>query len=152
MYVADKFLADGTFGRVIRVRTLSGNRSYAMKIIKAEPRHIDNARIEVEILEKVNSFAHSGRKRIVNMVESFAHGKNFCIIFEELGKSLYDTLLCNDFVGFPMMGIKKMLWDLLKGLQFMHEIGLTHTDLKPENILFETCETRKINGSTITLP
>jgi dual-specificity kinase len=138
VYTAEAFLADGTFGRVLRVRKANDKRSYAMKIIKADKRHIDNAKIEVEILETVHTYAHSGRKRIVNMVDSFPHGDNFCIVFEELGKSLYDTLLCNDFVGFPVDGIKRMLKDVLKGLAFMHEIGLTHTDLKPENILFVT--------------
>lgn len=111
-----------------------------MKVIKAEKRHIENAKMEVDILMKVHSFPHTGKSKVVKIIESFPFGENFCIIFEELGKSLYDTLLLNDFCGFPMKGLRCILKDLLKGISFMHEIGLTHTDLKPENILFSTKE------------
>lgn len=41
--MAEEFLADGTFGRVIRVRSLTTKERYAMKVIKAEKRHIENA-------------------------------------------------------------------------------------------------------------
>ena len=78
---------------------------FAMKVIKAEKRHITNAKIEVEILDKLHSYVHAGRSRIVRMVDSFEHGEHYCIVFEELGKSIYDTLLRNDFAGFPMRAI-----------------------------------------------
>ena len=55
---------------------------YAIKIIKAEERHIENAKFEVEVLKKIHSYAHAGRSKIVEMVESFANGFNFCIVFE----------------------------------------------------------------------
>lgn len=63
------------------------------------------------------------------------------MVFEELGASLYETLMNNDFEGFSLVAVKKVMYDVLLALNFMHSAGWTHTDLKPENILFESTET-----------
>jgi serine/threonine protein kinase len=51
VYVAERFIADGTFGRVLLVRHRFTNVQYAMKIIKSDKKNIKNAQLEVEILE-----------------------------------------------------------------------------------------------------
>ena len=98
---------------MLRVLDINTTNIYAMKVIKAEKRHVENAKTEAEILMKLHSFDHAGRSKIVDMIESFPMGDNYCIIFEELGKSLYDTLQLNNFCGFPMVALRSILKDLL---------------------------------------
>jgi serine/threonine protein kinase len=43
VYVAERFIADGTFGRVLLVRHRFTNVQYAMKIIKSDKKNIKNA-------------------------------------------------------------------------------------------------------------
>lgn len=38
-------------------------------------------------------------------------------------------------LGFRMWQVQEFAEQLLKAIDFMHALGLTHTDLKPENIL-----------------
>lgn len=37
----------------------------------------------------------------------------------------------------PVKGIKKYMWELLQGLEFVHSKGIIHRDLKPTNFLYD---------------
>lgn len=37
----------------------------------------------------------------------------------------------------PLKGIKKYLWELLQGMDFVHSKGIIHRDLKPTNFLYD---------------
>lgn len=37
----------------------------------------------------------------------------------------------------PVTGIKKYMWELLQGLEFVHSKGIIHRDLKPTNFLYD---------------
>lgn len=37
----------------------------------------------------------------------------------------------------PIKGIKKYMWELLQGLEFVHSKGIIHRDLKPTNFLYD---------------
>ena len=39
---------------------------------------------------------------MLHYVESFSWANNFCIVMEYLGKSLYDFLIDNNFIGYPI--------------------------------------------------
>lgn len=52
-----KHLGDGTFGRVLEVVDRRDNVRYAMKIIRAVPRYVDSAKIEVDIYDDVQKTA-----------------------------------------------------------------------------------------------
>ena len=66
-----------------------------------------------------------------------------CLVFETLGKSLYEFIKANKYYGYSLKTISRIGKQMLEGVLFLHEkMGLTHTDLKPENILLKY-ETRK---------
>ena len=60
-----------------------------------------------------------------------------CLVFEPLGKSLYDFIKDNGYKGFDIMQIKEIAKKSLLAIEFLHSLKLTHTDLKPENILLK---------------
>lgn len=60
------------------------------------------------------------------------------MVFEPLGKSLYDFIKMNNYKGFPLKLLQSFFKQILKSIGFLHKIGYTHTDLKPENILLES--------------
>lgn len=59
-----------------------------------------------------------------------------CLTFPILGKSTYDFQKDNDYRPFKFDQVKKMSFQLIRAVKFLHDMKLTHTDLKPENILF----------------
>mmetsp|Transcript_31358 Transcript_31358/g.37312 ORF Transcript_31358/g.37312 Transcript_31358/m.37312 type:complete len:300 (+) Transcript_31358:499-1398(+) len=60
---------------------------------------------------------------------------HYCLVFECLGRSLYDFMKGHDYTPFPLYCVRDFARQLLDALDFMHGFGLIHTDLKPENIL-----------------
>lgn len=63
-----------------------------------------------------------------------------CIVFETLGKSLFDFIKDNKYKGFDICQLQEIGKQALKAIEFLHSQKLTHTDLKPENILLKTDE------------
>jgi len=59
-----------------------------MKVVRAVKRYIENAKVEVETLKYINS----KDKDSVRYYESFKYQDNYCIVFEELGISVYDLI------------------------------------------------------------
>ena len=138
-YTVTGFLGDGTFGRVLEVRDTDGTLK-AIKIIREVDRYIEAAKIEATIIERLNKSDPENRSHIVKLFDHFPLGKNYCLVFEKLGKSLYDVIKMNKYrgtrhIGFRMSQVQAIAKQLLQSLDFMHTLGLTHTDLKPENIL-----------------
>lgn len=130
-----KHISDGTFGRVFEVLNMKNNQIFAMKIIRAVERYVESAKTEAEILKDLHGFDLEDRFHIVRLFEEFEHGKNYCMVFEKLGLSLYELLKKNDYKGYPIHLIQSFLKQILVSIGFLHQHCLTHTDLKPENIL-----------------
>ncbi len=131
-------MADGTFGRVYEVCSLKSGEQYAWKIIRAVPRYIKSAKIEAKILcdikDKVQKVVRV--KNFFHFKKSNKFAEQYCLIFEKLGKSLYQYLEENDYRGYHLRVIQQITIQVLQCLRDLKENWkLIHTDLKPENIL-----------------
>ena len=135
-FVVHSLLGEGTFGRVLEAKETKSNTVRAVKVVKPYPQCIKEAKIEAKILQKVQESDPYNEFHILRLVDTFSFNKHFCLVFERLGKSLYDLLERNRFRGFQLAEIQSFAVQILESLSFMSSIGLTHTDLKPENILF----------------
>jgi serine/threonine protein kinase len=56
-----------------------------------------------------------------------------CIVFDLLGESVYDLIKKLDS-GLPIQDSKRLMLEVLHGLDFLHKRGIIHTDIKTENI------------------
>lgn len=162
----------------------------ALKIIKNVEKYYDAAKLEIIVLEKLadldpdckkyelqihitfryyyNLFVYCLNDSIfiyslcVKMLDWFEYHGHMCIAFEMLGRSVFDFLVCidflllfptcnfaiakfdslfvlqkdNDYQGYPIEHVRHISYQLIYSVLFLHENQLTHTDLKPENILF----------------
>jgi serine/threonine protein kinase len=145
-------LGDGTFGRTLLCQKIGEasedeRSNYAVKIIRCVRRYNQSAQYEVSILKDIVKRGGTS-EHLVHLYEQFEHedpqGKrHMCLVFETLGKSLYEFVKANKYYGFALRNIQSIGRQILQGVCFLHEkIGLTHTDLKPENILLKM-DTRK---------
>jgi dual-specificity kinase len=129
-----KIFGDGTFGRCVQC-TAARQRPVAIKVIRDIERYVENAKIEVDVLEKLRE-ADDGNSYCVRLMETFFHRQFFCLVCEPLAGSLYDLIKANDYRGMFVEDIQKIAEQTTKALRFCASLSLTHTDLKPENILF----------------
>ncbi|ORM40323.1 Serine/threonine-protein kinase AFC3 [Babesia sp. Xinjiang] len=141
MYLGDykvlSKIGDGTFGRVLRCE--KNGQKFAVKVVRDVDKYVNSAKIEVDILMDIFKVDANGESHCVVLHDHFMYkGRIMCLVFEQLGDSLYDFLKQNDYKGFFMADIQKIAYQLLKGLAFLKKNRLIHTDLKPENVLL-TC-------------
>ena len=114
----------------------------AIKIVRNVKRYHESALIEADIVKDVNKRGGGsnggdgrGQSLCAIMLNRFDFQGHCCLVFECLGRSLYDFLKEYDYRPFPLYCVKAFAHQLLDALDFIHGFGLIHTDLKPENIL-----------------
>jgi serine/threonine protein kinase len=140
-YEVTRLLGDGTFGRVLEARDTRDGTMKAIKVIRAVSRYIESAKQEAQVLTRLQEADPEGNSKIVRLYDTFDLVLNYCLVFEILGRSLFDVIKWNDYygrikTGFRMAEVKAIARQCFQALEFMHTKRLTHTDLKPENILF----------------
>nr|XP_031291999.1 dual specificity protein kinase CLK2 isoform X1 [Camelus dromedarius] len=130
-------LGEGTFGRVVQcVDHRRGGARVALKIIKNVEKYKEAARLEINVLEKINEKDPDNKNLCVQMFDWFDYHGHMCISFELLGLSTFDFLKDNNYLPYPIHQVRHMAYQLCQAVKFLHDNKLTHTDLKPENILF----------------
>ncbi|ESN91131.1 hypothetical protein HELRODRAFT_90393 [Helobdella robusta] len=136
-YMVQSILGEGTFGRVVQcVDFMRNNSTVAMKIIRNVKKYREAAKLEINVLNKINEQDPYGEHSCVKMLNWFDYHGHVCITFNKFGDSVFDFLKKNEFQPFCVDQVRHISYQLCKSVLFLHENRLTHTDLKPENILF----------------
>ena len=140
-YRVEGDLGTGTFGRVVECRDLARGEMVAIKIIRSARRYHESARIEADVLRDILAKRDErGGSLCVRLFEAFdletGSCVHHCMVFETLGKSLYDVMKDRKYHPFPLGDVLAFATQLLDALDFLHNrMNLVHTDLKPENVL-----------------
>ena len=127
-----------------KLDTCRNSSFVAMKILRNTANVLDDAEKETDILKKIQSHNsdNDGDNNIVKFLGKFRCVINnqwhVCILFEPLGKSLWQFMKQNDYCGYILDHIREIGKHLFTAINFCHNMGIIHTDLKLENILFES--------------
>lgn len=133
-YRIDKFLGEGTFGRVFKVQDRD-SRVYALKLLKlwevmAEERP--------NLLKRFDREYETGRIDSDYLVRSVGKG-------EIKGNPFIVMEFCSEgdlagAVGKPGVDLTTLSLHVLYGLRDLHNNGKVHRDLKPENVLLRSTD------------
>lgn len=109
-------------------------------MIRPVPRYIDSAKYEADIILEILRADSNNESKIVNMLEYFYFEEKkqdyFALVFEKLGKSLYDFIKENDYKGFSIENVQHITRQILEGIAFIHDrLKIVHTDLKVNMII-----------------
>ena len=144
-YIIIKYLGKGTYSKVWCVFDIIDNRYLALKI--QDDTYIEDINNEISILKTLSKNINLDNKddiynnKFSLMYDNFdikINGKVFkCIVFELLGESLeylfYEEN--DDIISLELF--KKVIYDILYGLNQIHQKKIVHTDLKLDNILIK---------------
>lgn len=131
-YLITASLGEGAMGKVYRGRDIQLNRDVAIKVLRPEissrPDLVERFRNEAMTLASLH---HGNVCSVYAFVE---HEGQHAMVLQHLeGKPLEDVLRENGRVGWPEA--KRILRDVLSGLQEAHAAGIVHRDLKPANLM-----------------
>uniref|UniRef100_A0A913IDX5 Dual specificity tyrosine-phosphorylation-regulated kinase mbk-1 n=1 Tax=Strongyloides stercoralis TaxID=6248 RepID=A0A913IDX5_STRER len=136
-YRIDNHIGKGSFGQVAKAFDMIANEDVAIKIIKNKKPFLDQAWIEIKLLELMNSHNSNGKYYVVKLKNHFMWRNHLCLVFELLSYNLYDLLRNTAFRGVSLNLTRKFGHQLASTLLFLSspELNIIHCDLKPENIL-----------------
>ncbi len=81
----------------------SSRTSVAVKVIKNQPAYYHQARVEVGVLQLLNSRCDAGdTHHIVRMHDFFLFRKHLCLVFEQLDVNLFELLKRHSFRGLSL--------------------------------------------------
>ena len=149
-WVTDRYeiistLGEGTFGKVVKVRDTDNDNHVAMKIIKNIHKYREAAKLEINVLKKLNGKDPNGKHLCVKMFDSFNYFGHMCLTFEILGESVFDFLKSNGYVGYPMEQVRHISYQLSYAVKVklvfpkISEALLTHFHAIKRLIFSATC-------------
>ena len=131
-YIRTSKLGEGTYGVVYRAKDQKGQEIYALKKIRlqAEEEGIPSTAIrEISLLKELNHI------NIVKLYEVLHSPKKLTLVFEYVEQDLKKVIDSSNGKGLDMKLVKSFLYQLLKGVDYIHKNKVLHRDLKPQNLL-----------------
>jgi len=132
LYTLGRKLGQGKFSTVYEAVDKRTNEVYAVKVIdKASTQKsaadLEAIRCEIAIMKLVK------HPFIVRMKDVFDSSEHLHIVMQLTKDDLFDRIHKKRI--FPERTARQIIYNLCKGVSYLHSLGIVHRDLKPENIL-----------------
>jgi p38 MAP kinase len=126
----------GAFGLVCSAKDQLSGKSVAIKKIK---RPLSTLALSKRTYLEVTILKHLRHENIISLSDIFVSPlKDIYLVTELLGTDLHRLLTSRPL---EKQFIQYLLYQILRGLKYVHSAGVVHLDLKPSNILVnENCD------------
>lgn len=131
-------LGEGAYGEVKLALNRSTQEAVAVKVLQLTKQTVDAVRKEVcinRMLSDPHIIRFYGQRREENIQYLFLEYAS--------GGELFDRI--EPDVGMPAGEAHRFFSQLISGVEYLHEKGVTHRDLKPENLLLDDGDNLKIS-------
>uniref|UniRef100_A0A3B3CP25 Protein kinase domain-containing protein n=1 Tax=Oryzias melastigma TaxID=30732 RepID=A0A3B3CP25_ORYME len=128
VYKVEKFIGEGSFGRVAKCKKLGTDKVVAIKIVSG------SAQTEINLLKELSKI-DADKHNLVKMVDCFRYKSYTCIALELLDQSLYDFMRERYNQPLTVEEIKTIAWQMIVALKGLESINLVHCDIKLDNIM-----------------
>ncbi|XP_077439491.1 serine/threonine-protein kinase MAK-like isoform X2 [Vanacampus margaritifer] len=86
-------------------------------------------------LRELKSLKKLNHPNVVKLKEVIRENDHLFFVFEYMKENLYQLMNERNYAMFSENEIRKMMFQVLSGVAFMHKHGYFHRDMKPENLL-----------------
>jgi len=116
----------GNFGVVYKAKSIETGKFVAIKAVGVAK--IRDSKNEIEVLKKLDN------KHVLKLYDVlYSPTKTYIITELVFGGELFDRIVKKG--KYSEEDARKLMWNLVEGLKYLHENNIVHRDLKPENIL-----------------
>ncbi|XP_063377945.1 serine/threonine-protein kinase fused isoform X2 [Cydia fagiglandana] len=133
------FVGEGSFGRVFKAKNKETDVVVALKVIRKKGRSskdLKNLRQECDIQRTLE------HPNIIRMIDSFDTESELVVVTEYAERELHSILAKEGCLNEEQ--VKKITWDLVSALYYLHSHRVLHRDLKPQNVLLDSSGCAKL--------
>lgn len=121
-------IGQGTFSTVYSFICKNDNKKYIIKKMRRE----ENGEVEVSTMYEFNSLKQINHINIINILKIVLKKNEIYFILPFFPKSL-KAYIEDDLYG--KLDIKKIMYQIVSAVNYIHALGFIHRDLKPQNIV-----------------
>ena len=124
-------VGEGSYGMVMKCKHKETKQLVAIKkfIESEEDKMVSKiAKREVKMLQSLRHV------NLVSLIEVFRKKKRLYLVFEYVERTVLDDLEKHP-MGLSFQQVCGLTWQVLNGVQFIHNNNVVHRDIKPENVL-----------------
>lgn len=125
-------IGEGTYGHVYKAVHKPTNILVAIKKFKDSEN--EDEHVKKTVLREVSTLHSLKQNNIVNLMEIFRHENKICLIFEHVDHTVLQDIDITP-EGLPPERVRKLMYQMLKAVKYIHDQNLIHRDIKPENLL-----------------
>jgi len=134
-YKSNKVIGVGTFAVVKHCVRKSDQQPFAVKVVdktKLTPTEVRNLQTEISILQSLR------HPNIIGIIDVFQNEQKVKIVLELCQeRSLAHEIDENGSKGLPQNYCARVVYEMARCIEFLHQHHVVHRDLKPENVLFD---------------
>ena len=124
-------IGEGTYGMVLKAMHKESGQTVAIKKFKESD---DTEEVRKTALREVRILKQLRHDNIISLLEVFRRRRKLYLVFEFMDRTLLEELERHP-EGLDPMETKKIIWQLVRGLDYLHTHQVIHRDIKPENLL-----------------
>ncbi|KAJ3358472.1 Cyclin-dependent kinase-like 3 [Allomyces javanicus] len=137
-------IGEGTYGVVMKCRHRDSGQIVAIKKFKESD---DDAQIRKTALREVRMLKQLKHENIVNLLDVFRRKGKLYLVFEHVDHTILEDLEKhpNGLSDHREHGVvRKVMYQLLRAVDYLHSHNIIHRDIKPENILVSSAGVIKL--------
>ena len=125
-------IGEGAYGVVLKCKCNENGDIFAIKKFKESE---DDELVKKTTMREVKILKMLQHPNIVDLKEAFRKKKGIVyLVFEYVPSNLLEVLERSPD-GLDIRTIRILLYQIFKGLAYLHSQGVIHRDIKPENLL-----------------
>lgn len=127
-------VGEGSYGVVIKCKDKTNGNLVAIKKFLESENDRAVKKIAFREIKILKSLRH---ENLVNLIEVFRRNRKIYLVFEYIDQNLLEEIEKTKN-GLGEEKTREIMYQVVRGLDFMHSNNIIHRDIKPENILINS--------------
>jgi cyclin-dependent kinase-like len=127
-------VGEGSYGVVLKCKDKTNGSVVAIKKFLETDNDKAVKKIATREIKILKMLRH---ENLVNLIEVFRRNRRIYLVFEFIEHNLLEEIEKSK-IGLGELRTREIMYQVVRGIDFMHSNNIIHRDLKPENVLINS--------------